>query len=146
MFDIGIHRTLPRRSRTRSGSCSSAIKLTARMPRTFRVSTRTASSETHHLWLTISSRSLCLAQPLASNFALAQGQVSFVVPNVQPNNNYIVVRTYILFLVYLRRDAHFALWPRGQSKVTRVMRARNSRSKPPRRRRIEHAFTPALSY
>ena len=38
-----------------------------------------------------------------------------------------------------------SLWPRGQSSVTRVMRARNSRSKP--RRRIEHALsTPALSY
>jgi hypothetical protein len=146
VFDIGIHRTLPRRSRTRSGSCSSAIKLSAR-PRSFRVSTRTASSEAHRLWLTISSRSLCLAQPpLASNFALTQGQVSFVVPNVVPNYNYIVVRAYILFLVYLRRDAHFALWPRGQSNVTRVLRASNSLSKPPRRKRIEHAFTPALSY
>ncbi len=44
---------------------------------------------------------------------MAQGHISFVVPDVGPNNDYIVVRAYILFLVYLRRDAHFALAPRA---------------------------------
>jgi hypothetical protein len=64
---------------------------------------------------------LCLAQHLASKFNLMDGQVSFTVPDVKPNNNYIVVRAYILFLAYLRRDAHFALWPRGQSWVALII-------------------------
>jgi hypothetical protein len=51
---------------------------------------------------------LCLADdPLASGFALTQGQVSFKVPQVKSRKSYIVVRAYhhasFFFVLFLPR-------------------------------------------
>jgi hypothetical protein len=40
-----------------------------------------------------------LGHPLASGFNLDDGKVSFTVPQVKPNNNYIVVREYLYYPV-----------------------------------------------
>lgn len=49
--------------------------------------------------------SLCLDHPLADGFRLDKGKVSFKVPQVKPNSNYIVIRAFhIPHLSLLRRS------------------------------------------
>ena len=44
--------------------------------------------------LSLTHDHLTLGHPLAKDFRLDQGKVSFEVPYVAPNNNYLVVRAY----------------------------------------------------
>ena len=70
--------------------------------------------------------SLYLDHPLADGFRLDKGKVSFKIPQVKPNNDYIVVRAYhIPHLSLLRRS----LWLSGQLWATRVTPAQNSQSR-----------------